>query len=841
MTLKLKVLENTIFKQQPIDSSYITNPDDKQTITKGQEFELYSSETLTDNHSHLRITFVKDTFKNKKTWYVFTHHVQIEDLNVTLQSELNTASTSVPTMLRDVRSCSTHVVRGLDQQVIDEINRIVPNVLVSFDDLNVRLGPAVWPMLQPQAKTALERAIRARGVPMTINSAYRTIAQQLILFNHYKAGRCGIQAAARPPRSNHQSGLAIDIQDTMGWKPYLERYGWKWLGPWDFPHFDYIGRGTRDIRRTAVLAFQRVWNKNSLSDRVAEDGIYGPSTEVRLNNSFIDGFGKYWRGFRVLRLSVPFMQGTDVRQVQKALADAGFNTAIDGVFGPGMERAIKSFQRTKNLVADGVVGPTTLIALGLLGPEPETEEPTKEEEKTEDQKTAPPPQAGTSAGRIIISAGNDLTNPGIKALGTTEAKEMILTRDAIVKELNGRGVSFIVVPDDLDQKRTIEWINNRALPDDVAIEIDGNAFNGSVRGTEAYYVDDNKERKEDAQKLLDALLKQVPEMQFPGRPRSRGAKPDSLTGSGKLAFCRELPVPSVKMTLCFLDNQEDLKLLQEKRDKFAQGLADGLIAWSGQTSQRNGEITNFQNINIKVKDHDYEEKGVLVNGNSFIPSDLVERLEIDLASASDIRQISYGNVLYVKAADLKPFNISVGWENETRTVLIDTVSRSDLEGADQIIGFGNATESELADFLTSNNEEGLKNFPDLPKLYIEEAEIEGVNYDVAFCQMCLATNFLRFGGRTKPEQNNFSDIGTVNGGSEGASFPDARTGVRAHIQHLKAYGDTTPLEQEVVDPRFHLVPRGAAPSAYDLGRRWDVDPDYGKKIMAIVRQLNGVV
>ena len=125
-------------------------------------------------------------------------------------------------------------------------------------------------------------------------------------------------------------------------------------------------------------------------------------------------------------------------------------------------------------------------------------------------------------------------------------------------------------------------------------------------------------------------------------------------------------------------------------------------------------------------------------------------------------------------------------------------------------------------FLKNNNESALTNYGDLPHLYREEGEIEGVNHDIAFCQMCIETGFLRFGNGIEPDQNNFANLGaaiatkTNTSSTSGASFPDQRTGVRAHIQHLKAYGSTAPLFQATVAPRFHLVARGIAPKLEQL-------------------------
>jgi hypothetical protein len=284
---------------------------------------------------------------------------------------LEEATRSLGTTVQQAPGCSTAVVSGLSKQIIEEMNSIEANCLVSFSNLNVQNeSAAVNPFLQREAREALARVISDRGQTLVINSAYRTLPQQLMLYNHYRNGQCGIPIAARPSTSNHEDGLALDVQDPRGWEPFFIKQGWRPLRG-DPPHFDYQGGGRADLSNIAVKAFQRLWNRYNPNDRIAEDGDCGPSTLSRLDKSPIAGFGVTvsqsgsTSTTRILRLSEPHMQGDEVRQVQEALAEANISVSSDGIFGPGTEKAVKQFQQQKGLTADGVVGPATRIELGL--------------------------------------------------------------------------------------------------------------------------------------------------------------------------------------------------------------------------------------------------------------------------------------------------------------------------------------------------------------------------------------------------------------------------------------------------------------------------------------------
>ena len=138
---------------------------------------------------------------------------------------------------------------------------------------------------------------------------------------------------------------------------------------------------------------------------------------------------------------------------------------------------------------------------------------------------------------------------------------------------------------------------------------------------------------------------------------------------------------------------------------------------------------------------------------------------------------------------------------------------------------------------------GARTINQFAQIFYEEATAEGVRAEVAFTQCMKETGFLKYGGDVLPNQYNFAGIGAT-GAVHGASFSNVRMGIRAQIQHLKAYGSISPLTNQCVDPRFNLVKRGSAQYVEWLGIKenpngygWATSKSYGHDIVNMVNSL----
>ena len=163
----------------------------------------------------------------------------------------------------------------------------------------------------------------------------------------------------------------------------------------------------------------------------------------------------------------------------------------------------------------------------------------------------------------------------------------------------------------------------------------------------------------------------------------------------------------------------------------------------------------------------------------------------------------------------------------------------------RIMGEPMADAEQMRSYILQKNPNVAQSVIDMIPLYISEGEAEGVRGDIAFAQSCLETgNFAFAGSAVTLDQNNFCGMGVTSRGKKGCSFDTPQLGIRAQIQHLKAYASEDALENECVDSRFRYVTRGCAEYVEWLGQKenpngkgWATGKGYGGKILNILQDI----
>ena len=186
--------------------------------------------------------------------------------------------------------CDTSIAAGLTAQIAKQLANNGFGFAVISGQPNIALTTACQPFLQLPALNALVKATQQRGAKILLNSAFRSAAQQYMLYSWAQKGQCGITLAALPGTSNHEGGSAIDTSDYNGWKPALQANGFQWLGANDVVHFTYVGAGIKDLRAENMRAFQQLWNKANPTAKITADGVYGPATAAALAKTPCAGF-----------------------------------------------------------------------------------------------------------------------------------------------------------------------------------------------------------------------------------------------------------------------------------------------------------------------------------------------------------------------------------------------------------------------------------------------------------------------------------------------------------------------------------------------------------------------
>ena len=129
------------------------------------------------------------------------------------------------------------------------------------------------------------------------------------------------------------------------------------------------GGGTPSTGDATIRAFQ-TWLNTNYSAGLTADGKYGNNTKKGAIKAYqkilgvtADGvFGAASKA--AVKTLTEGSKGNDVHILQGMLYCRGFDpNGVDGIFGPGCTKAVKNFQKSKGLGADGHAGKDTMYAL----------------------------------------------------------------------------------------------------------------------------------------------------------------------------------------------------------------------------------------------------------------------------------------------------------------------------------------------------------------------------------------------------------------------------------------------------------------------------------------------
>lgn len=228
------------------------------------------------------------------------------------------------------------------------------------------------------------------------------------------------------------------------------------------------------------------------------------------------------------------------------------------------------------------------------------------------------------------------------------------------------------------------------------------------------------------------------------------------------------------------------------------------------------EVEN-KNINLAVSNEDKEE-------NIIIEKDIVE----DVLKDEDVI-LNNKDEEEREEKDLYKEEIEEKIVNEKA---IKNSSKTNFAVKHSIVGSNEVSKEQFKSYLLDvEKKNGTKykltvSLDEFLTIAYEEAAAEGIRGDIVVAQAAHESGYFKFGGVLTASDNNFCGLGVTGDGSK-LSFPSARIGLRAQIQHLKAYASKAPLNKALVDPRFNYVTRGVAPSLEELAGKWAV-PGYDR-------------
>ena len=434
--------------------------------------------------------------------------------------------------------------------------------------------------------------------------------------------------------------------------------------------------------------------------------------------------------------------------------------------------------------------------------------------------------------KVVVNAGHGLKNNGtidVGAVGITGYKEYIETKeiaDLVSAKLKYNGVDTLVTQDgDL-------WdVTNKAneYKADYFVSIHANSFsNPTAHGVESFSLATTGNGRQLAESIHKELIPAT-------GLYDRGLK------TANYHVLKETDMSAVLIEVGFLSNPKEEALMKDPvwDEKVSNAIAKG--------------ICNFLNIS-------YKQPSISIPSNPAPTPEIMYRVIIDGKQVMALSNQESAIAKVKELIDSSPTaKLGIVQRNTDSRDLFSYSKSIQQPTKHLVMGKAEITIQQAEEYLHKINPYA----PCYAQIYKEEAEIEGVRWDIAFAQSLKEANFFRFGGDAKEEWHNFAGIGVTgvkyipsqttekqfvdgvveikdeNNKDVGVKFNSPRLGIRCQIQHLKAYSSSYELVNECVDPRFKYIKRNIAPYIEDYGSGvWASDTNnYGGCIWKFVEEM----
>ena len=178
---------------------------------------------------------------------------------------------------------------------------------------------------------------------------------------------------------------------------------------------------------------------------------------------------------------------------------------------------------------------------------------------------------------IYLNAGHSVRDIGTQSQYGNETDINRAIRDKLVPELKSQGFKVEIVPDDLNLKDSIKWVNKKVdnIESGLALSIHQNCCDRS--GPETYYYAHFESSKRIAQKLLGEYC-----LEMGIEVKDKMVRSDNTTRFGELGWLRRTDCWAALLEIEFIDNPA-IKYIIDNPEKVAKAICMGVLGIYGLT------------------------------------------------------------------------------------------------------------------------------------------------------------------------------------------------------------------------------------------------------------------